>query len=418
MIVFDSDAETNKQVARARDALAAFLTERGAIVKIVRVPHGPNGEKLGIDDYLAIGGDLVELVAQHAELWRPSTDGACQRSDCADLRERTIAETRILTNPNIHANRRVPYLLWMRRYWSDATRQRIEPDAGPTPVVDADGWDTVRLKAWGREIGLSGRTLSKAAYELGSLGQFDVEMVKQRGDDGHVESDFRLRPTASGSYLESARSLAVVVQAPSHWGGKPGRSGCAKHPDAELIVRTETRCKDCGDLVGAPTETVVKPRATGRQDDARSDQEPASVAGRHPAPRSYRHALAGGAAAARLHQEQDGRIRVTGEQDDARWIDDQFDRMRATGRNLGPYKFGGSDPPSVTGGQECARSNAELIEPDWLIENVGMPPPSSEPPLRCSTPGCANAPPHRHAARCEPCQGRFRSTPVPTGVAS
>jgi putative DNA primase/helicase len=52
-IAFDSDATTKPEVAWALKRLTAFLEKRGAIVLTVRIPHGPNGEKQGLDDYIA-----------------------------------------------------------------------------------------------------------------------------------------------------------------------------------------------------------------------------------------------------------------------------------------------------------------------------------------------------------------------------
>jgi putative DNA primase/helicase len=55
-IAFDSDAATNENVKTAEALLAATLQARGAKVKIVRFPCGPNGEKVGLDDYLVANG--------------------------------------------------------------------------------------------------------------------------------------------------------------------------------------------------------------------------------------------------------------------------------------------------------------------------------------------------------------------------
>ncbi len=55
-VVFDSDAVDNDNVRDNECLLAAALKERGAIVKVVRLPFGPNGEKVGLDDYL-VGPD-------------------------------------------------------------------------------------------------------------------------------------------------------------------------------------------------------------------------------------------------------------------------------------------------------------------------------------------------------------------------
>lgn len=52
-IVFDSDTATNIDVHQAEQALGEELTGRGAKVAIIRLPMGANGEKLGLDDYLA-----------------------------------------------------------------------------------------------------------------------------------------------------------------------------------------------------------------------------------------------------------------------------------------------------------------------------------------------------------------------------
>jgi hypothetical protein len=51
-IAFDSDLATNPSVQRAEIALAQELRHRGAEVFAVRLPGGPNGEKVGLDDYL------------------------------------------------------------------------------------------------------------------------------------------------------------------------------------------------------------------------------------------------------------------------------------------------------------------------------------------------------------------------------
>ncbi|MHB1927658.1 MAG: DUF927 domain-containing protein [Leptospirillum sp.] len=61
-IVFDSDIIKPKNHP-AEDRLAAFLRSRGADVKIVRIPPGDSGEKVGADDYLAAGKTLADLLS-------------------------------------------------------------------------------------------------------------------------------------------------------------------------------------------------------------------------------------------------------------------------------------------------------------------------------------------------------------------
>jgi putative DNA primase/helicase len=87
-IVFDAPA--NDDVLRAESELAAALQREGAEVKIVRLPPGPNGEKVGVDDFLVANGvaafwRLVEVaedpkpvegedLRRHAESIDPGTE--------------------------------------------------------------------------------------------------------------------------------------------------------------------------------------------------------------------------------------------------------------------------------------------------------------------------------------------------------
>jgi hypothetical protein len=60
-IVFDSDATTNDAVALAEVRLTKMLLGLGAIVSICRLPSGPNGGKVGVDDYFVQGGTVEGL---------------------------------------------------------------------------------------------------------------------------------------------------------------------------------------------------------------------------------------------------------------------------------------------------------------------------------------------------------------------
>jgi hypothetical protein len=66
VIVFDSDGASNPKVLQARHALAEALAARQAGVRVVDLPPGPGGEKVGLDDYLvAHGADAFrELLAK------------------------------------------------------------------------------------------------------------------------------------------------------------------------------------------------------------------------------------------------------------------------------------------------------------------------------------------------------------------
>ena len=64
VVVFDSDAATNPKVRRAERALVQALKAAGAKARVVRLPAGPNGEKVGLDDYLVAhsAADLHRLL--------------------------------------------------------------------------------------------------------------------------------------------------------------------------------------------------------------------------------------------------------------------------------------------------------------------------------------------------------------------
>src|SRR5215204_493474 len=61
VIAFDADVMVNPNVQKALRGLAAFLRERGALVKYLLWPERYHGTKVGIDDYLANGGSILEL---------------------------------------------------------------------------------------------------------------------------------------------------------------------------------------------------------------------------------------------------------------------------------------------------------------------------------------------------------------------
>jgi hypothetical protein len=60
-IVFDSDVTVKPNVAQALAGLKKFLESRHALVKIVYLPDGAGGTKVGLDDFLAAGHTIEEL---------------------------------------------------------------------------------------------------------------------------------------------------------------------------------------------------------------------------------------------------------------------------------------------------------------------------------------------------------------------
>ena len=66
-IVFDSDAVTNPNVVAAELRLAQRLTEKGAVVRIARLPSLEDTQKVGLDDYIMLRGvEALKQVLQEA----------------------------------------------------------------------------------------------------------------------------------------------------------------------------------------------------------------------------------------------------------------------------------------------------------------------------------------------------------------
>lgn len=68
VLAFDSDCMTKSSVRDALERLGAFLTQRGAHVRYLVLPHLDGGAKCGLDDALARGmtlADLERLIVDH-----------------------------------------------------------------------------------------------------------------------------------------------------------------------------------------------------------------------------------------------------------------------------------------------------------------------------------------------------------------
>ena len=75
-IVFDSDAATNPDVVNAELRLSRRLLERGAVVRVGRIPMSEEVEKVGIDDFIMLNGvaEFKELVMERAFEHQPSKE--------------------------------------------------------------------------------------------------------------------------------------------------------------------------------------------------------------------------------------------------------------------------------------------------------------------------------------------------------
>lgn len=77
-LAFDSDVRDNLHVQEALERLAAFLSRKGARVFIVDIPSRPDSAKQGVDDFLATGGTVEQLIVRASDA--PSfADGLAKR---------------------------------------------------------------------------------------------------------------------------------------------------------------------------------------------------------------------------------------------------------------------------------------------------------------------------------------------------
>lgn len=63
LVCFDSDVTHKPEVRHALDRLRGFLERRGAHVNVIYLPDGADGQKVGLDDYLATVNGEGELLA-------------------------------------------------------------------------------------------------------------------------------------------------------------------------------------------------------------------------------------------------------------------------------------------------------------------------------------------------------------------
>ena len=91
-LAFDSDAMQKREVFEALKRYRTFLERLGADIRIVYLPSGEHGGKVGIDDYLAAGHDRHELLELASDELREP--GVSRRSPkpAPDVKLRPTAE--------------------------------------------------------------------------------------------------------------------------------------------------------------------------------------------------------------------------------------------------------------------------------------------------------------------------------------
>jgi hypothetical protein len=132
-VVFDSDAVAKLPVWQAMEALKDWLEAKGARVKCLRLPAGPNGEKVGLDDFLRTHDTaaLAEL-AEEPEPERPQTG---EDVEWLDATPATISRPLALVDGRAYAAVWVP----IKRRLQDDDGQWVEKVETVRVVVRDDG---------------------------------------------------------------------------------------------------------------------------------------------------------------------------------------------------------------------------------------------------------------------------------------
>jgi hypothetical protein len=125
-IAFDSDVMTKPNVRQALSRLKAFLEKRGAKVKVIYLPEGKDGTKVGLDDFLAAGHEP-------AELWRLAVSDVraleTLSSEAPDELYRQTSTGMVYLKPTAHGSVEVKLTNFSARIVTDST---IDDGTGET----------------------------------------------------------------------------------------------------------------------------------------------------------------------------------------------------------------------------------------------------------------------------------------------
>jgi len=214
-LVFDSDASSNPQVRRALDRLGRFLASRGANVQVSRLQPARDGGKQGLDDYLAAGGNLEELLAMSGSLAEQSSDlTGYQFTDLGNA-HRFVA---MHASRFRHSREESRWLEWREGRWRRDVTGAAERAAAE--VVETLWTQVVRLPAEKRKdaVGWALRSQSSAALRaMLTLAATDAELV------------VRLEQLDADPYLLSVGNGTLDL-----------RTGELRQPDPEELITLGT----------------------------------------------------------------------------------------------------------------------------------------------------------------------------------
>ncbi len=246
----DSDAATNPNVAEAFRRLGLHL--EGAYncdVRLITLPPGPNGEKVGLDDYL--------LTHEPDELWqlsRKPTDGEVDyerqqkeryRAERDELRDREKALFDLLGNAAHEGNARIMQAFVLREYAERRTEGRAQV------VVE-------RIAA---KAGLSSHAASRWIARGDASGVWKRTEGARAFVDGHEYRPVFVEPTEPGSLSDLYRAASRTADAKTVARGTyhARRCGVCRSEDVRVTARYE--CQGCGHTwTDEPRDVNPKPK--------------------------------------------------------------------------------------------------------------------------------------------------------------
>jgi len=287
VIANDSDCWTNASVADATERLGAWL-DRKARVRILRIPAAPDGTKMGIDDYIASGGDLDALIAAAVPLGRfvderprrPVQDGADDadywRSRALAAEERHRQFMHALRCPNPSVRKAVPTLAAIHYSHDSAVSREANTDPRILRSLAADGSMRITRQTLSEISGRSPGTVTNDLQLLEAHGCLTRGVT--RLFTGDIDPD-------SGEKVTEPRSIMRVVPLRSAVANFRYMSDVPK-PDTEKQdkgwggvrttceacggTRLEVICIDCGHHQSLPAPSPEKPTQTVKAQDALS----------------------------------------------------------------------------------------------------------------------------------------------------
>ena len=213
-VVFDSDVMVKPSVHAAVDRLVPVLRNRDANVAIIYLPDGPDGQKVGLDDYLAAGHSTEQLLA---------------------LAERSLRPLQGATTGDVRYTADGDGLIWNQRARGGVSPVRIANFSGRI-VVDRELHDGAETSRWFElEVELRGTAkrvlVSTAEFRDGSWvlerlgGEAIVEAVPRVQDHlaagiQHVSGEIEQRVAYAHTGWAEINGVWVYITASGGIGGE------------------------------------------------------------------------------------------------------------------------------------------------------------------------------------------------------